>query len=283
MLLLENWKSMMKQTIRKWAIRLSATGVLSVGLLVGIVMNPAILYANKTVAGHHTVYHNAPLDESFLSSFRNALSSIKKSSLYNEEIKLDICLDDGSFYPVLMEKLRGRAFGWGFYNKVVLRGEASYHTNTAEINGYKWNLTQLIAHEAAHCLQFMNFGLWRSNPIAGYPNWKWEGYAEYVARRTTDQRGLVKNITRKIEQEQTNPDGWAIAFDDGTIAPRGYYQSWLLMIYCLDVKGMNYQTLLNDESVNQASIEVAMMKWYDDQMESTTHCSSITSYSAANI
>ena len=265
---------MMKQTIRKWVTRLLATGILSVGMLVGIVLNPAVLYANQTVVNHHTVYHNAPLNESFLSSFWDAFNSIEKSSLYNEEVELEICLDDGSFYPVLMEKLQGRAFGWGFYNKVVLRGEANYQANTVEINRYKWNLTQLIAHEATHCLQFINFGLWQSNPIADYPDWKWEGYAEYVARDAIDQRNLVKNITRKIKQGQTDPDGWAITFSDGTIAPRSYYQSWLLMHYCLDVKEMNYQTLLNDESVNQASIEVAMMRWYNDQIESSIQPSS---------
>ncbi len=248
-------------------LRLSATGILSAGLLVGIVMNPAILYANQTTVGNHTIYHNAPLDDAFFSAFANALSSIEQSDLYHKNTALNICLDDGSYYPILMEKVRGRAFGWGFSNKAVLKGTTNYQTNTVEKNGYKWNLSELIAHEATHCLQFLKFGLWRSNPIAGHPHWKWEGYAEYVSRKAAAQQDLVSNITRKIKQEQADSDGWEITFDNGTIAPRRYYRGWLLVQYCLDIKEISYENLLDDETINKVMVEKEMMRWYNHQIE----------------
>ena len=257
----------MKQIVRKWVLRLSATGLLSVALLVGIILNPAILYANKTEVGSHTVYHNAPLNDAFFSAFSDAISWIEQSELYHNNIALDVCLDDGSYYPALMEKVRGRAFGWGFSNKAVLKGAMNYQKNTVEKSGYAWNLSQLIAHEATHCLQFLKFGLWGSNPIAGHPHWKWEGYAEYVSRKEPEQQNLVSNISRELEQELADPDGWDITFLDGTIAPRQYYHGWLLMQYCLDIKKISYQRLLADSTIDEELVEEEMMDWYKHQVE----------------
>lgn len=254
----------MKRQIRKWTLRLTAAGLLCLGLLVGIVLNPTILYSNKTTVGNYTVYHNAPLDENFISRLDKAKELVKACELYDANLKLDICLNDGSLYPTLMEKLRGKAFGWGFYNKVVLMGNANCKENFVEINGYKWNLTQLLAHEEIHCLQFHKFGLWKSNPVASYPNWKWEGYPEYVARQNPDQRDLTKNIARKIVQENSNKDSWSINFGDSTIAARDYYNAWLLIQYCLDVKKMSYENLLKDTTSEQAAT-TQMMNWFATQ------------------
>ena len=254
----------MKRQIRKWTLRLTATGLLCLGLLVGIVLNPSLLYSNKTTVGNYTIYHNTPLDENFLSKLDNALELLKTSELYDPNLKLDICLNDGSLYPTLMAKLRGQAFGWGFYNKVVLMGNANCKDNFVELNGYKWNLTQLLTHEAIHCLQFHKFGLWKSNPIANYPDWKWEGYPEYVSRRKEDQLDLQKNIERKITQENLDKDGWAISFSDSTIAPRDYYNAWLLIQYCLDIKKMTYENLLNDTTTEQTTT-TQMMNWFETQ------------------
>ncbi|WKN43828.1 hypothetical protein [Tunicatimonas pelagia] len=261
----------MKQTIRKWVLRISATGLLSAGFLVGIVLNPAILYASKTVVGNHTIYHNAPLNSAFFSAFNDAISSIEQSDLYHKNTTLNFCLDDGSYYPLLMEKVRGRAFGWGFHNIVALKGTTNYQANTVVKGSYKWNFSQLMTHEAAHCLQFLRFGLWKSNPIAGYPHWKWEGYAEYVSRKAIEQEDLVKNITRKLKQEKADPNGWGITFTDDTIAPRSYYHGWLLMQYCLDIKEITYEDLLADTTINRKRVEEEMMDWYIGQLEDFTH------------
>lgn len=251
----------MKRQIRKWTFRVAATCLLCLGFLVGIILNPTLLYANKTTIGNYTIFHNKPLDENFILHLNSATELVKKSKLYDANVKLDICLNDGSLYPILMAKMRGQAFAWGFYNKVVLMGNSNGKDNFVELNGYKWNLTQLIAHEETHCFQFFTFGLWKSNPAANYPNWKWEGYPEYVARRQVDQLDLTKNIIRKITQEQLDRDSWAIQFSDSTIAPKDYYNSWLLIQYCLDIKKMTYENLLRDTTSEQTT-NTQMMQWF---------------------
>jgi hypothetical protein len=169
----------MKKQIKKWTLRLTATALLIAGLLLIIVLNPILTYANKTTHYNLAVFHNKTLNPTLLVKLDEATELLKVSGFYNSKLYLDICLNDGSKYPKLIRAMRGQAFAGGFYDKVVLQGTANYQNNYIKLNGYKWNLTQLLAHEMTHCLQFDKLGLWKSNPVANIPNWKWEGYAQY--------------------------------------------------------------------------------------------------------
>ncbi|MDX2249844.1 MAG: hypothetical protein SF052_23875 [Bacteroidia bacterium] len=127
-------------------------------------------------------------------------------------------------------------------------------------------MTQLLSHEMMHCLQFDKLGLVKSNPIADIPNWKWEGYAEYVSRQNTNQKNLIKNIDRL---QQADKNSWEVAFEDNTIAPREYYCYWILVQYCLAVKKMSYLQLLT-ETISEQSIKQEMMKWYQENKSERT-------------
>ncbi len=172
-------------------------------------------------------------------------------------------MNDGSTYPVIIRKIFGENFATGFYDKVVLQGNPDYEYNYIEIRGYKWNLTQLFAHEATHCLQYDKLGLWKSNPMAEYPAWKWEGYPEYIARQNPDQKDLAKNIGRLIKTEQTDNNGWIYFADStGTVIP--YYRDWLLMQYDIDIKKMTYMQILKD-TTQEETVRQQMMDWYKIQ------------------
>jgi hypothetical protein len=248
----------MKRQIKKWALRLTATTLLIAGLLLIIVLNPILTYANKTTHNNLTIFHNKTLDPTLLTKLDEATELLKASEFYNSKLHLDICLNDGSKYPKLIKALRGQAFAWGFYDKVVLQGTANFNDNYVELNGYKWNLTQLLAHEMTHCLQFDKLGFWKSKPIANIPNWKWEGYAEYVSRQNTDQKDLTKNIIQLIRTDKNN---WEIYFPDSTITPREYYDHWTLVQYCMDIKKMNYKQVLAD-TTSEETVRQDMMKWF---------------------
>lgn len=224
--------------LQKYLLRLTATIIVIISLLLIIILNPILTYANKTIYNNYIIYHNQPLDPKFTAILDEATTLLQKSELYNKNLKLDICLNDGSSYPALMSAIRGQAFAWGFYNKVVLQGNMNVKENTVELNGYKWNCTQLLAHEMVHCLQFDKLGLFKSNPIANIPTWKWEGYAEYISRQNETQKDYTKNVAR-LKQQNTN--SWEITFEDSTIAPREYYNYWLQVQYWMDVKGMRWE------------------------------------------
>lgn len=242
-------------------MRLGVTGALLVVLLLGILFNPSILYAHSTPVGNYSVYHHEALDPHFLVRLEKCNELLQASELHDDRYELDICLNDGSFYPVLMEKLRGPAFAWGFANKVVLQGTSNAKENRHELNSYFWNLEQLLAHEAIHCYQYQNFGFWNSNPIAGHPDWKWEGYPEYISRQSKDQENLYENLKRLHE---SNEEDWFVSFDDGTVAPKDYFAHWLLVKYTMDIKGLSFYELIND-SANKETLEGEMWKWFKKQ------------------
>jgi len=251
----------MTKKIRRWTLRLTATGLLIVGLLLTIILNPILTYANKTIQNNYIIYHNKSLDQTLKIRLDQATQLVSTSEFYNQNLKLDICLNDGSKYPELVETLGGKAFAMGFYDKVVLFGKADFENNFVELNGYKWNSTQLLAHEMIHCFQFDKRGFLKSKPIANIDNWKWEGYPEYVARQNEDQKDLVKNIDRLIATEKSDNNGW-IQFSDSTGTVIDYYKSWLLVKFCMDVKKMTYTQVI-DDTTNEETIHKQMMSWYN--------------------
>jgi hypothetical protein len=251
----------MKQQIKKWLLRLTVTSIVIASILIAIVLKPTFTYANKTIQGNFTIYHNAPLEPAFTQCLSQVALLMQHSEYYNPKLKLDICLNDGSLYPKLIRAIRGQAFAWGFYNKVVLQGNLQAASNYVQLNGYKWNLIQLLTHEITHCMQFNKLGLWHSNPIAGIDNWKWEGYAEYVARQYDNQQNLASNI---YKLHTTAPNAWSVTFNNGTIAPQEYYKAWLLVQYYLNVKGFTYTQLLSD-TASEASVTQQMMAWYNNE------------------
>lgn len=251
-------KKNMKRQIKKWTFRLTATSLLLAGLLLIIVLNPILTYANKTTHNKFTIFHNKPIDPILFSSLDSAAMLLTRSEFYNNNLKLDICLNDGSSYPSIIKAIQGQAFAWGFYNKVVIYGKMNCKENFVQLNGYHWNLIQLVAHEMMHCIQYDRLGLIKSNPIADIPNWKWEGYAEYISRQNSNQKSLINNIDR---QNQTDVNSWELTFEDNTITPKVYYNDWILTQYCLDIKKMSYQNLITDTTSEQ-SYKEEMMNWY---------------------
>jgi hypothetical protein len=255
----------MKKLIIRWSLRFTALAILLFGLLIIIVLTPSILYANKTSIESFTVYHDQALDKDLKLRLDDATEIIKSSELYDPEIKFDICMNDGSLYSSLLQIFLGKAFALGFTsNKVAFCGDVNVKENYVEVNGYKWNLTQLIAHEEMHCMVFHKIGFWDSNPVADYPVWKWEGYPEYISRRTTNQATLSENIKHLNEEIKKDKDAWSIMLSDNTISPRDYYYYKLLVQYCMDIKKMSFENLLKDTTSEQ-TINAEMMNWYEMQ------------------
>ena len=252
--------------LKRLSIRLLATVLVFLAFLMGIVLNPALLYANSTNLGKFTIYHNQKLDPAFQSRLSAAENLVKFSELYDADVKIDICLNDGAYYPALVTKTQGRAFASGFYNKLVVQSNINSVENYAELNGYKWDLTRLLTHEMVHIMQYHKLGLTGSNPIASYPSWKWEGYPEYISRKCPANNNLAHNIKHLLETEKTGNNGW-ISFNDGTGTSMAYYKAWLMVQYCMDQKKMSYTDLLKDTQPEK-EIWNEMMQWYPAQHNS---------------
>jgi len=85
----------MKEGFRKWSLRIIVTCLFILGLLIGIVLNPELLYANKRTDGNYIIYHQQQLDPYFTSKIRAAKELLQSSTLYNNSLKFSVCLNDG--------------------------------------------------------------------------------------------------------------------------------------------------------------------------------------------
>jgi hypothetical protein len=249
-----------KRPIRNWSLKITVTVLFLLALLIGIALDPILLYGNSTVDGNYTIHHQQKIDDRFSARLHDVNKLLASSELYDGSLKLSVCLNDGSYYPGLMQKIMGKAFGFGFDKTVVLLGNMNAAENYVEINDYKWNLTELLAHEATHCLEFHRYGFWHSNPIAHIPEWKWEWYPEYIARK--NKADLVNNIRHLLETEKQDNNNW-IDFEDGTGTVIPYYKDWLLVQYCLDVRKLTFDQLLKDTTGEDHTMQ-AMMAWYKE-------------------
>jgi hypothetical protein len=249
-------------TRKKWVLSVLTSGsCLGLGFI-ALLLNPGLLYAHETVTTHYTIYHNQPLDPAFEQRLAQARALVRPSEVFDARLRLAICLHEGSRYPSLTQAIWGPAFAWAFYDKVVLNGEADAKANLLTFRHYDWNLTSLLAHEMTHCYQFQHFGLWRSNPLAHYPAWKWEGYAEYVARRPSSPATLRQHVAYLQRAEQRAPGQWGLQLPDSTSTSREYFEHLLLTEYCLEVKHLTFAQVLRD-TTTQPTTHRQLLQWYE--------------------
>jgi len=67
-----------------------------------------------------------------------------------------------------------------------------------------------------------------------------------------------------INAIKTETKKWEIQFDDSTIVSREYYDNWLMIQYCIDIKKMSYRQILEDTTSNNL-VRQEMMSWYSRQ------------------
>ena len=116
----------MLKTIKK--ITLSSLSILSISFLFWIVLllNPSLSYANKTSFDFVTVYHNQDLEEGTQKVIEDALSIIKKSDLFSEDIVIQLCLNDDKIYPYL-HPLVGNPTAYALLNKTIIKSLSLIH------------------------------------------------------------------------------------------------------------------------------------------------------------
>ena len=240
-------------------------GLFLLGLLVTFMLCPILLYAKRTVSGNYRIYHNKPLDKKILLRLEQSISIIKASELYETELKMDICLNDGSQYPRLIEKVLGKDILLTFYNKIVFTDDAiNVDSNYIFVDEHRWNLTELLAHVQVHCLEFKKYGLWKSNPIARHPKWKWEGYPEYIARQKAQFGNLQNDIKIFLKPKKISTDNSWMTLPDSTETLVRLFKYRLLNQYCLEIKSLSFVQLLQDTTQEQ-TVSQQMMDWYYKQ------------------
>lgn len=239
--------------IKKLLFKLLGTFLFLFLLLVTFLLNPSLLYANKTVYQNITIHHEGPLRADLFELIDKSLETIRQVEIAGQEWRTDLCLNDGSAYPGLVRRLLGEDVFTAFSNKVVFLGQDATTFDRFYLWDRELKYSQFLTHGLVHNLQFRHHGLWDANPLGGYPMWRWEGYAEYVALGDKyDLRCLVEDY----EERKVEPYEWfSLSEGEGTISL--HVRHLILTKYALEVKKQDYDQFLNDpQSESKAYEEV---------------------------
>jgi hypothetical protein len=114
-------------------------------------------------------------------------------------------------------------------------------------------------------MEFNKYGFWQSNPLGKHPEWKWEGYPEYIARQGSGFEDLKKRITLMLKEEKRRNTGWML-LPDGTEILTTYFGYMILIQYCLEIKKFSFVRLL-ENNTSQETLSAEMLSCYNNQIK----------------
>jgi len=150
---------------------------------------PQALFAHEVGYKNFQVYSREPLTPQLHEVLDKAEAKLTASQINDPQLKTKVFLTNSTrFYAFLSMYVGGNSFGKGypllptsnvFINKASVEQDLVFR-DAPENNAR--SLSGVIAHETAHLLVRKKLGYWGNFML---PNWKKEGYAEYVAGGST--------------------------------------------------------------------------------------------------
>lgn len=220
---------------------------------------PSWLYACETDLGQVQVYHQQPLPAGFEEVVKESLAVIRQSELYTPAFQSELCLNDGSLYPRLVKTALGYDVFRAFAHKAVMLGDFSADSRHMQAWGRELSTVQFLSHAFVHNLQYQYHGLAGANPIGRHPEWKWEGYVEYLVLGQEHALDYYRTVAES-ESAEASPFEW-VALEHGKSTIRMHLEFMLLTKYCFEQKGWSYREFMSDDT-SKAQLTQEMEQWY---------------------
>lgn len=227
-----------------------------------------MLYAGKTAIKQVNIYSASKYSGEYNLAIEQALNLVKQSELYDEDFKFNLFLDGGKSAGYLLKQTMGDAYAWGYYHNVVINKDAVVDGDWLKLRNYQRHFARTLAHEMIHCLEVNKLGWLHSKPLKQLPDWKWEGYAEYIAYKsaTKDEKIILKdNIGFMMHCINEKKDWIEVSVDQGkTYTSLNYLKGWLMVKYLIDIKKFSFTELM-DNVHTEETVLPKMMEWYKMQ------------------
>lgn len=250
------------KTTKKTFFAITFMLLVSAIFLAGLFLLPQNLFANRLDYNSFRIYSNKPIDSKLTLILDNALNIVKKSELFDRTYQYDIFIANNSLYNYLDSRILGPAMSRSIDNNIILKVGLDIENNKLIGLHNSRNLTHTIAHEMIHCLQVNKYGKLKFNPLHHPEMWKLEGYPEYIAMQDylTSEKYSLKDEVKKLQAfENTSNNGW-YETEKGQFDPVVYFRGRLMMEYLTDIKGLNYDQILN-KKITAGNVYDNMIKW----------------------
>lgn len=208
-------------------------------LLIGFILNPSLSYAHQSEIEGINVFHDDPLSPEISQIIRESNRFLISSPLDNPT-NSQLCLNEG-IYPKVIQALMGPDVIRAFRNINVVLGERT-EGNRLKSRSHSFGFTQFLAHARVHNQQYAHHGFWDANPLGGHPEWKWEGFADYVVLGDTYS---LKEIWDAYKSYPNDPYIF-VELEEGAGSLKLHIRYLLLVKYCLDEKNMQYQSFMDN-------------------------------------
>lgn len=232
---------MKKISLKKLLFKVLVSIAFGFILLLGYILNPTLSYAYQTDIEGLRVYHNQAVSPHLHNIVKESIHILKSSELYDAGFQMELCMEQGTLYPKIIEALLGPDIIRAFSNKNVVLLPTTEEGTAFEWRGNRFNYVQVLAHGMTHNLQYKYHGLWDANPLGMHPEWKWEGYAEYVV---LGQSYSLQDLLLKYEAGGSEMFNF-ISLDEGEGTIKLHIRFLILTKYCLENKGMKYQDFMD--------------------------------------
>lgn len=228
--------------LKKGLLILSIPAFLIMLVVIGF-LYPGWAYAKQTDYQAFTIYHDTRLEEGWDELLDGVGERLLKTGIHEESLRFNICLKDGSVYPDIIEAVAGESFAFAGVNVIILQSQPNVLTGVATRGELIYDLTTLLTHEAVHCQEYRHQGFWGSNPLAGHPTWKWEGFAELTGRGSE----FLQDSQQVTQLWRAASEGGWVNLEDGTMVHSSYLRFALLSKLCLDANDGDFDRFLADQ------------------------------------
>jgi hypothetical protein len=222
--------------------------------IVTVVFYPQPLFAEKIEYNNFCIFSSQKVETRNIAGWVDqARALIAASELYDSTMVFQIFLAHDNIFNDI-ESIQGvgpiaRATAGNIIIKIPIDPtKQTVRTWRSEVN-----IAELLAHEMVHVLQTRRYGMTRFNPFDHPPMWKLEGYPEYISRRKMlldDGYDLEAEILRYVELERSSMDGFVEVVSNHFV-PSYYYKGRLMVEYLMDMKGLRYDDILEDERTEE--------------------------------
>lgn len=220
--------------MKKLLIGTSCTILTLLALLFAFIIYPNNLFAKRAIHKEFTIYANENIRGDYKASLDKAIRLIQTSELYDSKYHYDVFLTNGSLYKDVIFKIFGPGPARSQDNNILLNIPADFDQDLLIGPKTKRDLSATIAHEAIHCLQYHKYG------FRAIPEWKKEGYPEYIARQGEDD--FKSSVLRLVSLH----DEW-MELKPGHFDRLIYFKGRLMIEYLIRFKHMTYDQILQDD------------------------------------